>query len=242
MILVAEIVKYHGASPWHLCVFVPLWLTFAVNQVAAILLAAGQSRRMGAFKPLLPFGNKTVIECCIDYLQEGGVETIVVVVGHRADEIRSALAGRELIFAINPDPNSEMGASIAAGVGELPESCQAALIALSDHPAVPAQVVSKLIETWKNGARLVIPTWKNRGGHPVLVDLSFKFELLNLNATGGLRALFEAHKNEVERVPADSPYIARDMDKWDDYRALHQEVTGKPAPEHQTNETLDAFI
>ena len=202
-----------------------------MNQVAAILLAAGQSRRMGAFKPLLPFGNKTVIECCIDYLRDGGVETIVVVLGHRADEVRESLAERQLIFAVNPDPNSEMGASIAAGVSVLPPSCEAALIALSDHPAVPSRVVSTLIETWNKGARLVIPTWKDRGGHPVLVDLSCKSELLNLSARGGLRALFEAHKNKVERVPVDSPYIARDMDTWDDYRTLHEEVTGKPAPD-----------
>src|SRR5678816_3621303 len=84
----------------------------------AILLAAGQSSRMGAFKPLLPFGDKTVIECCIEYLREGGVETIVVVLGHRADEVRKALAAQPLLFAINPDPTSEMGASIAAGVLE----------------------------------------------------------------------------------------------------------------------------
>jgi molybdenum cofactor cytidylyltransferase len=201
-----------------------------VNQVAAILLAAGQSRRMGAFKPLLPFGNKTVIECCIDYLREGGVETIVVVLGHRAEDVRKILAGREIIFAVNPDPKSEMGASIAAGVSALPQSCEAALIALSDHPAVPSQVVSTLIETWKKGARLVVPTWKDRGGHPVLVDLTFKSELLNLSTLGGLRALLEAHKNTVERVPVDSPFIARDMDTWDDYRSLHEEATGKPAP------------
>ena len=170
------------------------------------------------------------------------METVVVVLGHRADEIRKSLAGLPLIFAVNPDPNSEMGASIAAGVRELPQSCQATLIALSDHPAVPARVVSRLIETWKNGARLVIPTWENRGGHPVLVDLRFKSELLNLGSAGGLRALFETHKNMVERLPVDSPFIARDMDTWDDYRTLHQEVTGEAAPETQTNETLDAFI
>jgi molybdenum cofactor cytidylyltransferase len=185
---------------------------------------------MGAFKPLLPFGKKTVIECCIDYLRDGGVETIVVVLGHRAEEVQKSLAGHELIFAINPDPNSEMGASVAAGVSALPPSCEAALIALSDHPAVPSKIVSTLIETWKKGARLVIPTWKERGGHPVLVDLSFKPELLNLSSRGGLRALFEAHKNDVKRVPVDSPFIARDMDTWDDYRTLHEEVTGKPAP------------
>jgi len=156
---------------------------------------------------------------------------IVVVLGHRANEVREALRNLPVIFATNPDPTSEMGASIAAGVRELPSSAQAALIALSDHPAVPANVVSTLLQTWENGARLVIPTWQNRGGHPVLVDLTFKQELLHLSSTGGLKALFEAHSEEVKRVPVDSPFIARDMDTWDDYLALHNEVTGEPAPE-----------
>jgi molybdenum cofactor cytidylyltransferase len=201
------------------------------NYPAAILLAAGQSRRMGAFKPLLPFGDKTVIENCLDYLQQGGVETIVVVLGHRADEIREKLKGRSVIFALNPDPESEMGASIAAGVKALPEASKATLIALVDHPAVPPTVVSTLIENWQQGSRLLVPTWKGRGGHPVLVDLSFKPELLNLDAGGGLRALFDSHQTVVARVPVNSPYIARDMDTWDDYLTLHQEVIGKPAPE-----------
>ena len=214
-----------------------------MNRVAAILLAAGQSRRMGAFKPLLPFGDKTVIESCLDYLQQGGAETIVVVLGHRAHEIREKLNDRSVIFALNPDPESEMGASIAAGVKALPETCEATLIALVDHPAVPPEVVSTLIENWQQGSRLIVPSWNGRGGHPVLVDLSFKQQLLNLDATGGLRTLFHAH--QTARVPVDSPYIARDMDTWDDYLILHKEVIGKPAPEPprpQTNETLDAFI
>src|SRR6185503_4592547 len=105
---------------------------------------------MGAFKPLLPFGNKTVIERCIDYLRDGGVETIVVVLGHRADEIRERLQQYDVNFALNPDPESEMGASIAAGIRELPETTQATLIALVDHPAVPATVVSTLIDAWTN--------------------------------------------------------------------------------------------
>ncbi|HEU4933233.1 MAG TPA: nucleotidyltransferase family protein [Pyrinomonadaceae bacterium] len=195
---------------------------------SAILLAAGRSNRMGAFKPLLPFGNKTVIECCIDSLRDAGVETIVVVLGHRADDVRKKLSG--VRFALNPDPDSEMGASIALGVRELPDDAQATFIALADHPAVPAAVVSTIIEEWTQGARIVIPTWQGRGGHPVLVDLSFRPELLNLPASGGLRALFEAHREAVRRVPVDSPFVARDMDTWDDYRALHEEATGKPAP------------
>jgi len=187
---------------------------------------------MGAFKPLLPFGNKTVIECCIDYLRAGGVETMVVVLGHRADDVRKHLDRFSVTFAINPDPNSEMGASIAAGVRELPATTGAILIALCDHPAVPPSVVSSLIDAWSKGARLVIPTWRDRGGHPVLVDLSFKPELLQLSTTGGLRALFEAHRNEVKRLEVESPYIARDMDTWDDYVSLHTEITGGPPPGH----------
>ena len=139
-----------------------------MTQVAAILLAAGRSSRMGAFKPLLPFGNKTVIEACIDYLHDGGIEEIVVVLGHRAEDIRRRISG--VTFAVNPDPDSEMGASIVAGVRELSETAQATLIALVDHPAVPPTIVTELLESWKRGARLVIPTWQGRGGHPVLVD------------------------------------------------------------------------
>ena len=75
---------------------------------------------MGAFKPLLPFGNKTVIECCVDYLRDGGVDQIVVVLGHRADDIRRKVSG--VTVAHNPDPDSEMGASIAAGARALPET------------------------------------------------------------------------------------------------------------------------
>jgi molybdenum cofactor cytidylyltransferase len=181
---------------------------------------------MGAFKPLLPFGNKTVIECCIDYLRDGGVEEILVVLGHRADDIRQQVS--QVKFALNPDPDSPMGTSIAVGVRELPETAEATLIALVDHPAVAPTVVSTLLESWKRGARLVIPTWQGRGGHPVLVDLSFKAELLALSDGDGLRALFDVHRNEVTRVPVDSPFIARDMDTWDDYTSLHMEVTGRP--------------
>ena len=95
---------------------------------------------------------------------------------------------------------------------------------------VPAKVVSSLLEDWRRGARIVVPTWQDRGGHPVLVDLSFKSELLNLDSMGGLRAFLDSHRSEVHRHAVDSPYIARDMDTWDDYTTLHEEVTGEAAP------------
>jgi molybdenum cofactor cytidylyltransferase len=199
-----------------------------VNHLAAILLAAGQSRRMGAFKPLLPFGKKTVIKSCLDYLTQSQIQNIIVVLGHRADEIREHL--ENVTIAINPDPNSEMGASIAAGIQALPDTAKAVVIALVDHPAIPSTVVLKLIEQWQKGARIVIPTWQDRGGHPVLVDLSFRVELSTLDQSGGLREFFKTHQSEVHRFPVDSPFVARDMDTWDDYLALHEEAFGYPPP------------
>jgi molybdenum cofactor cytidylyltransferase len=198
--------------------------------VAAILLAAGRSERMGAFKPLLPFGEKTVIENCIDYLRRGGVETITVVLGHRAKEVREELKSLPVSFALNPNPKSEMNESIACGVRELPEGTKAALIALVDHPAIPADVVSRLITEWERGAKLLIPESNGRGGHPVLVDLCYREQLLQLDPQIGLRGLFDAHLAEVRRVPVESPYIARDIDTWDDYRALHREIFGSDPP------------
>jgi molybdenum cofactor cytidylyltransferase len=200
--------------------------------VAAILLAAGRSRRMGAFKPLLPFpGKRTVAEACIDHLQSGGVETIVVVLGHRADEVRERLAHLPLLFALNEEAESEMSTSIARGVEKLPLAFETILIALCDQPAIPPEVIRFLIsERGRTGARLVVPEFMGRGGHPVLVDSSFRLELLGLDAERGLRALFDAYRDEVLRVDVDSAYVARDMDTWDDYRALYLELFGAQPP------------
>ena len=187
---------------------------------------------MGAFKPLLPFGDRTVIENCIDYLRRGGVETIVVVLGQQADHVRRQLANTPVRFVVNPDPDSEMRVSIACGVQALPEGTRATLIGLTDQPAIPSEVVATLIETWKTtGAKLIVPEYEGRGGHPVLVDLDFRNELLTLDQKHGLRALFDAHREQVRRVPVKSHYIARDIDTWDDYRDLHQEVFGKTPPD-----------
>jgi molybdenum cofactor cytidylyltransferase len=204
-----------------------------VNEVAAIILAAGRSERMGAFKPLLLFGPNTVIQSCLDNFRDGGVESIVVVIANdpRAELLRKHLQGSGVTIAVNPDPSSEMSASIAAGIRALPESAKAVLINPVDHAAVPPHVVEKLIDYWTKGTRLVKPTWNERGGHPVLVDLAFRDELLSLDPHRGLKAFFEVHANDVTRVAVGSNFIARDMDTWDDYCALHQEVFGVPPPE-----------
>ena len=206
--------------------------------IAAILLAAGRSERMGAFKPLLPFGKKTVIESCIDYLTAGGVNSVVVVLGHHAEEVRQQLHQTSVTFALNPDPASEMSDSIRWGVRMVPRNASATLIGLVDHPAVPVAVVSALVDAWESGASLVIPTHKGRGGHPVLIDLRYRDDLEQLPANQSLRWLFEKHAESVKRLEVASPYIARDMDTWDDYVRLYYEVFGQVPPrQRESNES-----
>jgi molybdenum cofactor cytidylyltransferase len=203
-----------------------------VNEVSAIILAAGRSQRMGAFKPLLPFGPKTVIETCIESIRGGGVKTIIVVIGQgrESEKLKDHLQDSRVNLAFNSDPLSEMSVSIACGVRALPDTAKAVIITPADHAAVPPEVVARLITEWRSGALLVKPTWNERGGHPVLIDLSFRDELIALDAPAGLKSFFDAHREQVRRVAVNSNYIARDMDTWDDYRALHREVFNAPPP------------
>jgi molybdenum cofactor cytidylyltransferase len=198
-----------------------------VKDVAAILLAAGRSRRMGAFKPLLPFGDHTVVEHCLTTIHAAGIEETIVVLGHRADDVRHQLRDRQIRFALNSDPESEMSVSIARGVEAVSKDAVALLIALVDHPGAPAGVIKSLVDEWRlQKAKLIQPEHEGRGGHPVLVDLCYRQELLTLDPARGLRALFDAHRDQVRRLAVDSPLVARDMDTWEDYVRLHEDVFG----------------
>ncbi len=199
--------------------------------VAAILLAAGRSRRMGAFKPLLPFGSQTVAEACVNHLQDGGVQQVVVVIGHRAEELRERLSHLRVSFAVNDEETSEMGVSIARGVERVPPDAGAMLVALCDQPMIPPAVIRFLIAEWRQtNAPLLVPEFEGRGGHPVLIDNRFRAELLQLDPARGLRSLFDAHRAQVRRVAVASPFVARDMDTWQDYVRLHEEVFGVVPP------------
>ncbi len=183
---------------------------------------------MGAFKPLLPFGDVTVVEHCVDNLRAAGIEETIVIVGHRAEDVRQQLANFNVSFAVNPDPDSEMSASIACGVERVRKNANAVLISLVDHPAVSAAIIKQLIDEWERArSSLIQPEYRGRGGHPVLIDLAHRDELMKLNPKRGLRALFDEHRNQVRRLPVDSPFVARDMDTWEDYLRLHQDVFGR---------------
>ncbi|MFN2456060.1 MAG: NTP transferase domain-containing protein [Pyrinomonadaceae bacterium] len=202
------------------------------ESIAAILLAAGRSRRMGAYKPLLPFGARTVIEACLETFERAGIKEIIVVVpANRAVEVRARLSSKQVRFAVNEAAESEMSASIACGVSQLSSETSALFIALADQPAIPHTVVCELMQERKRtNAPIIAPEHKGRGGHPVLLDYSFRAELLNLDAARGLRGLLEKHKESVRRIAVETPFVARDMDTWEDYCALHVEIYGTLPP------------
>ena len=122
-----------------------------------------------------------------------------------------------------------MSVSIELGLTEISPGARAILITPVDHPAVPSSITRSLIGKWRAGAKLIQPEFEGKGGHPVLIDLAFRDELVGLPAKAGLREFFANHRQEVLRLPVDSPFVAQDMDTWDDYVNLHKAVFGHKA-------------
>lgn len=186
---------------------------------------------MGKFKPLLPFGDKTVIEACVSNLGTAGVAEIVLVLGHNAEAVRQQLGSASVAFVTNPNPDSEMSASISLGIDAVTGGARAVLITPADHPAIHPETIALLMEKWRGGAQLIQPEFQGKGGHPVLIDLSYRVELKRLDPDAGLRGFFSKHRADVLRLPVDSPFVARDMDTWEDYCALHEDVFGRKPKE-----------
>lgn len=183
---------------------------------------------MGAFKPLLQFGESTVIETCVAAFHSAGIDRVVVVVGHRAPDVRAQLENQQVSFVLNPNHDSEMSESIALGINCIDADMKAVLILPADHPAISPEIIGLLVEEWRRtGALLIQPEYEGRGGHPVLIDLIYRQELTSLNAQTGLRSLFDQHREKVYRLPVTSPFIASDMDTWEDYCELHLAVFGR---------------
>jgi molybdenum cofactor cytidylyltransferase len=189
--------------------------------VSALLLAAGESRRMGAFKQLLRIGDKTFVEHCVDALLSSRVDEIVVVTGHRAAEVEKALVGRAVRFAHNDRFSSGMSSSIIRGVGEISPQTGACLIALADQPLIPTRVIDELITTYETDrALVVIPAFQGRGGHPVLVDLSLREELKAIDPTRGLREVITRHSGQTVRVEVETETVLQDFDYPRDYEGI----------------------
>lgn len=190
--------------------------------MSAVLLAAGESRRMGRPKQLLPLGGKTFVESCVDNLLASDIAELVVVIGHRDLDVRRAIGGRTVNLVYNADyPRGGMGTSVQRGVEALSIGSQATLIALVDQPRVPFTVIDLLIEAYRRKRSLiVIPTYRGEKGHPALVDLRLKSEILTVAPESGLNKVLRAHIDETQFVEVDDESILDDFDFPEDYDRL----------------------
>jgi len=184
----------------------------------AVILAAGESRRMGTQKLLLPFGDATVIESVVLTALASRVDRVLAVLGADRDAVRQKLEPLGIDFVINENFVKGMLSSVQAGFAALPPAAEAAVVMLSDQPFLPAGVVDAVVEAFRrSGKGIVVPAFQGRRGHPVLIGLRYRDEVLALDPTDGLRRLMRAHPDDIFEAAVEDANILRDMDVPEDY-------------------------
>jgi len=187
----------------------------------ALILAAGESRRMGTQKLLLPYGESTVVEAIVRTALDSSVDGAIVVVGADREKVRNTLKSYPVTFAVNKDFERGMLSSIQAGFASLPGEAGAVVVMLGDQPAVPSEVIDGLVSGYReNGRGIVIPVYEKRRGHPILIETAYRSEILGLDPEVGLRQLIQSHPEDVLEVEVSSPAVLKDMDSPEDYAAV----------------------
>jgi molybdenum cofactor cytidylyltransferase len=187
--------------------------------ISAIILAAGQSRRMGTQKLLLPFGGRTVIAHIVGEVLRSPIDEVVVVVGPDSAAIADALAGLRVTIVANPDPGGEMLLSVRCGLRAVPPDCDAVLVALGDQPTITARLIGRMIEAYRAAGRgILVPVHGGRPGHPILLRARYCDEILTGYDDVGLCGLRRAHADDVFEFRVPDASVLSDMDYPEDYR------------------------
>jgi molybdenum cofactor cytidylyltransferase len=195
--------------------------------VTGIVLAAGTSSRLGRPKQLLDLAGRPVLQHVVETLHSAPVDEIVVVLGHRAEEIAAAVPPNDRVrLATNPDFGSGQSTSLRAGLRAAGDRSQAAVILLGDQPGMRAEAVTAVIEAWGSGrGPAVQATYGGVPGHPVLFDRSIWTELERAEGDEGARGLLASHPKWRALVEVGgSPPL--DIDNEDDYARVRAEFEG----------------
>ena len=192
--------------------------------VSAILTAAGESRRMGRPKPLLPWRGTTLVEHQISALFNAGVSEVVVVVGHEADAVSAQVAGTGARRMVNPDYLQGKTTSIKAGLKAVSADADAILLLAVDQPRTES-IIAVVLEAHARGDSLITsPRYEGHGGHPLIFAASLRDELARISEEKqGIREVFLAHRDSVQEYVVDDPMIRLDLNTPDAYEdALRQ--------------------
>lgn len=190
--------------------------------IAGLVLAAGESRRMGRDKPLLAYRGRTFLETILASLAEAGILRTAVVLGHHAERIRATVNLDAAEVVLNPDYRLGQTSSLQAGLRALAHpDLGAVVLCLVDYPTVSADVIRALVGAFReSGAPLVIPTFESRRGHPVVMGRALFPELLALAPDQGANSVVRGYGESVRLVEVLDPGILVDVDDPDSYQRL----------------------
>ena len=184
----------------------------------AIILAAGESRRMGQPKQLLPFDGKTMLECVIDAFRTPRVDEIRVVLGYQADEIAGKIAHTGCVIVNNPAYQQGMFTSMQAGLRALPKNTKLVLLAIGDQPRLKRQTVETLVDTFqKERHKILIPSYNGRQGHPPLLRAAYATEILAMDASMTLKHFYAEHADDITRLVVEDEGVLVDIDDKETY-------------------------
>ena len=190
--------------------------------IAGLILAAGESSRMGRDKALLDYRGRTFLDTIIHTLRDAGIERIAAVLGQHAEEIQKAtnLEGVEVV--INSKYLRGQTSSLQCGLRALERpDLEAVVLCLVDHPAVSATTVQKLVESFgQSHSPVVIPTHQSKRGHPVVISAAVFPELLSLGHDQGANAVIRDYRNQTLFVEVDDKGILLDVDDPETYRRV----------------------
>ena len=198
--------------------------------VAAIVLAAGTSSRMGRPKLLLPFAGKTLVRRAVESAVASRARQVVVVTGAYRELVERELAGLPVKLAHNPEFAIGMSGSVRAGIKSVPPETDAAVVILADQPFVGAEIIDALIEVYEaSRAPIVRPRYAGQPGNPVLWDRSLFGELMQQQGDQGGRELLKRYADRVAWRELPDARAQEDIDTPEAYAALLRDFEGTPA-------------
>ncbi len=188
------------------------------SSIATLILAAGESRRMGKPKMLLPWGASNIIGTVISNAVNALCDHVSVVLGADADKIVATIPDLKVEKVLNSAYRDGMLSSVQAGIRSLPPTTTAVMILLGDQPMISTEIIDRLIERYKKSEKaILIATAKGRRGHPMIFSAKYIPEILSYGQAETLRTIQDKHPEEVEEVETGDPQILRDIDTPQDY-------------------------
>ncbi len=187
------------------------------KKVGCLVLAAGMSTRMQQQKLMMPYGSQSFIETIVAKAKASQAHKVLVVLGSHKNEVMTKVAPLQPELVYNKHYPDGMLSSVQCGVNALTH-CEAVVILLGDQPMVATATIDALISAWHNTDKgLVVPTFKGKRGHPVLIDLKYESTIQQLNGGIGLKELFRKHHADLLEIEINSDDILKDIDTPDDY-------------------------